>query len=228
MPVGARESAARDEGKQAFTKHLVRLRKIDDSKKFAVGDTVCEALLRNANDGTSSYELLASLFRIRCLNSLVSMIGEIATTKVRHSGHVQTKVIDATYSVLETAHMALAAPSDWSALNMNRDEKLVFAEAAHVLRFGDADGEVHTPVEPEQLLAPRRQDDVADDLWTTFNVIQENAIKGGIRNWVRDETSGRRLRRYTSRAIGGIDQDVKLNKALWVLADKMAKLKKAA
>ncbi len=227
MPVGVKESSARDEHKQLFTKHLVRLRKLDDGKKYNVGGTVCEALLRNANDGTSSYELLAALWRIQCMNSLVAHISDIASCKVRHSGDVQGKVIEATYTVLDTAHIALAAPQDWGQLTMNQDERMAFAEAAHVLRFGDAEGDVHTPVEPKQLLKARRTEDEAPDLWTTFNVVQENAIKGGVKNWVRDE-GGRQMRRYTSRAIKGIDQDVKLNKALWVLADKMAKIKAAA
>jgi len=38
----------------------------------------------------------------------------------------------------------------------------------------------------------------------------------------------RRRRRVATRAVNGIDQDVKLNRALWVLAEGMARLKKAA
>lgn len=227
MPVGVKQAVARDEGKAPFTKHLVRLRKLDDAKQYKVGDTICETLLRNANDGTSAYNLLSGLFRIRCLNSLVAFSSELASCTVRHSGDVTHKVIEGTYSVLNTAHDALEAPENWSALALDRDEKVAFAKAAHVLRFADADGDVHTPVEPQQLLAPKRQGDVADDLWTTFNVVQENAIRGGLQNWVRDE-HGRQMRRYSSRAVKGIDQDVKLNKALWTLAAEMAKLKKAA
>lgn len=226
LPVGVKESSARDEGKQLFTKHLVRLRK-DGDKQLVLGDTFCEALLRNANDGTSSYELLASLFRTTCMNGMVCNVGDIATIKVRHSGDVQAKVIEATYSVIDTSHIALSAPQDWSQIRMEREEREAFAKAAHVLRFADNEGEVHTPVEPAQLLNVRRPEDESRDLWTTFNVVQENVIKGGLKNWVRDE-SGQRMRRYTSRAVNGIDQDVKLNKALWTLAQEMSKLKKAA
>lgn len=225
MPVGVKQATTRIEGKEAFTKHLVRLRKLDDAKQYKVGDTICETLLRNANDGTSAYNLLSGLFRIRCLNSLVAFSSELSSCTVRHSGDVTHKVIEGTYSVLNDAHAALAAPEDWSHMQLDKHEKEAFAEAAHVLRFGDADGEVHTPVEPQQLLAPKRQGDVADDLWTTFNVVQENAVRGGVKNWVRDE-NGRQMRRYTSRAVNGIDQDVKLNKALWVLAAKLAEHKR--
>lgn len=225
VPVGAKQSSSRTAGKADYTKHLIRLRRIDDGKSYNVGDTVCEILLKNANDGTSAYELMAGLFRVRCLNSLVTQTGTIEEIKVRHSGDVQAKVIDGTYTVLKAAENALVAPQDWSSMRLNREERQILAEGAHLLRFGDVEGEAKTPIQPEQLLRQRRSDDVSDDLWTTWNVVQENAIKGGIRAVGRDDL-GRR-RRVTSRAVTGIDQDIKLNKALWLLGAKMAELKGA-
>ncbi|WP_225246260.1 DUF932 domain-containing protein [Agrobacterium tomkonis] len=225
VPVGAKQSATRTEGKADFTKHLIRLRRVDDGKTYHVGDTVCEILLKNANDGTSAYELMAGLFRIRCLNSLVTQTGTIEETKVRHSGDVQGKVIDATYTVLKAAENALVAPQDWSNLRLNSEEKDILAQSAHMLRFGDADGDTTTPIKPAQLLTQRRTGDLGDDLWTTWNVVQENAIKGGIRAYGRDDLG--RPRRVKSRAVTGIDQDIKLNKALWHLGAKMAELKGA-
>lgn len=225
VPVGAKQSSSRTAGKADYTKHLIRLRRIDDGKSYNVGDTVCEILLKNANDGTSAYELMAGLFRVRCLNSLVTQTGTIEEIKVRHSGDVQAKVIDGTYTVLKAAENALVAPQDWSSMRLNREERQILAEGAHLLRFGDVEGEAKTPIQPEQLLRQRRTDDVSDDLWTTWNVVQENAIKGGIRAVGRDDL-GRR-RRITSRAVTGIDQDIKLNKALWLLGAKMAELKGA-
>ena len=61
---------------------------------YRVGDTVCEILLKNANNGTSAYDLMAGLFRICCLNSLVTQTGTIDSVKVRHSGDVNAKVIE--------------------------------------------------------------------------------------------------------------------------------------
>jgi hypothetical protein len=224
MPVGAKQSRTRDVGKADFTKHLIRLRRVDDGKTYNVGDTVCEILLKNANDGTSAYDLMAGLFRVRCLNSLVAQTSTIDSVKVRHSGDVGAKVIEGTYRVLNEAEKTLAAPADWGTVNLNKDERMIFAESAHMVRFADAEGEIATPIKPEQLLIPRRYDDRADDLWTTFNVAQENIIRGGLRGVARDD-EGRRIRRVSTRAVNGIDQDIKLNKALWVLAERMAELK---
>jgi hypothetical protein len=74
-------------------------------------------------------------------------------------------------------------------------------------------------VTESQLLTPRRIDDRASDLWTTFNRVQENMIKGGLRARNKSGHS------TTTRAVKGIDQNVKLNRALWQLAEGMRKLK---
>jgi len=226
-PVGAKQSVARLDDRRDFTKHLIRLRRFDDQvAKYSVGDTVCEMLLKNANDGSSAYDLMAGLFRICCLNSMVTQTGAIDELKVRHSGDVLPKVIEGTYRVLGEAQKALAAPAEWSAQRLVADERMALAEAAHVLRFGDAEGNTKTPVKPEQLLRHRRRGDEGTDLWTTFNVVQENTIKGGVTAYGEDAL-GRR-RRVTTRAVNGIDGDVRLNKALWILAERMAQIKIAA
>lgn len=230
MPVGVKQSSARDIGKQLYTKHLIRLRRMDNAAAYQVGDTVCEILLKNANDGSSAYDLMAGLFRIRCMNSLVTQTGTVDSVKVRHSGDVMGKVIEGTYRVLGEAQKALEAPVEWSRVQLATEERMAFANAVHSLRFGEADeGEQlagpAAAIKPVQLIAPRRADDRAPDLWTTFNVAQENVIRGGLRGITRDANN--RARRVTTRPVNGIDQDVKLNRALWVLTQEMAKLKAA-
>lgn len=66
-----------------------------------------------------------------------------------------------------------------------------------------------------QILSPRRWQDEQNDLWTIFNRLQENLSKGGL--------SGRSAQGKLSRtrAVNGIDGDIKLNRALWVMAEKL-------
>jgi hypothetical protein len=58
-------------------------------------------------------------------------------------------------------------------------------------------------------------------LWKTFNRVQENVIAGGL-SAVQRDAEGRRVRRVSTRRIAGIDQDAKLNRALWQLAGPYA------
>jgi len=221
--VAAKQCIVRHDDRKDFTKHMVRLRRLDDDSKYRVGDTVFEVLLKNANDGSAAYDLLAGMFKILCMNSLVSQTADMESLRVRHSGDVQSKVIEGTYRVLDTAEQSLRAPQDWPRIALDRAEAQIFAEQAHTLRFADADGKVATPVKPEQLLIPRRVEDTAPNLWNVFNVVQENAIRGGLTAMGRDANN--RPRRSTTREVNGIDQDVKLNRALFTLAAKMAELK---
>ncbi|HCS8303492.1 DUF932 domain-containing protein, partial [Escherichia coli] len=85
------------------------------------------------------------------------------------------------------------------------------AQAALTYRYGDE----HHPVTTADILTPRRREDYGKDLWSTYQTIQENMLKGGI--------SGRSARgkRIHTRAIHSIDTDIKLNRALWVMAETL-------
>jgi len=218
--VGGQQAVTRVEGKAPFTKHLLRIRKMDSAVKYSVGDTVAEMRLKNANDGTAGYDLMSALFRIACLNSMVAMKEQLDSLKIRHTGKdIIPRVIDGTFTVVENSKLALAAPEQWSQIKLDREESLLLAQAARDIRFGE-----DAPIEPIALLTARRREDAdRTNLWTNFNVIQENVIRGGLHG-VKVDANNRR-RNVTSRAINGIDQDTKLNRALWTLASKMAELK---
>jgi len=229
-PVEARVSRTRDETKKGFTKHMVRLRqRSGEIKTRAVGDTHFEVVMRNAHDGSAAYDFMAGLFRLVCLNGMVVSDGNLGAAHVRHSGNQSKQlgqVIDAVYSVVEHAPAVLEAPRVWSTIELKRDEQMAMAEAARTIRFSDAEGNVDSPIEAGQLLLPRRSADSGNDLWTTFNRLQENAIRGGLTGYRRNQNN--QLRRSTTREVRGIDSDIKLNKALWQLGVKMAELKQAA
>jgi hypothetical protein len=61
-----------------------------------------------------------------------------------------------------------------------------------------------------------------NSLWTIFNRVQENMIKGGIKGKAFGENGPRKV---TTRAVQSLDRNIKLNQALWVLSGRMAELK---
>lgn len=226
QPFSASQSRSRIEGKAEFTKHMIRFRHMD-LMTVNVGDVVPEVVLVNSHDGTSAYKLMGGMYRLVCSNGLMVADSTVDSVSVMHKGNIIAEVIEASNGILENTGKALKAADTWGRLQLTSGEQSAFAEAAHTVRFADSEGKVTTPITAAQLLQPRRRDDDGSDLWKTFNRVQENVIKGGLTAVQRD-ANGRRVRRVSTRQVKGIDQDVKLNRALWQLAERMAELKGVA
>lgn len=221
----ATQSKARDDDRREFTKHLLRFRRVGVQAVNRLGQLYAEVVLKNANDGSSSYVLDAGLWRLVCLNGMTVSDQQFASVRVSHMGNVTDKVIDGTYTVLDEATKAITVAEHWQDIRLDRREQIAFAEGARVARFGDAGGKVTTPITADQLLTPRRSADAEPTLWATFNRVQENVIRGGLHGVDRHYDADRRrqiTRRVTTRQINGIDQDQKLNKALWTMAEVLA------
>jgi Domain of unknown function (DUF932) len=217
----ASQSGSRREDMTAFAKHMLRFRPFDTVAR--VGDTVPEVVLVNAHNGSSIYKLLAGLFRFVCANGMVVSQQSFGAITVRHQGNVIEQIVSGSQRVIEASSRAVRNIAEWQRMMLNRDEQMAYAESARVLRFADSEGKVSTPVTAEQLLEPRRREDTGNDLYTTFQRVQENTVRGGIH--ATELVDGER-RNLTTRAIRGIDQDIRLNTALWQLTEAMANLKK--
>ena len=136
---------------------------------------------------------------------------------MRHSGNIVDNVIEGATRILEDFELVDGQKDSMKALTLNKGEQSVFANAALALKY-ETDI-APAPITESQLLEPKRMADRADDLWTTLNRVQENLVRGGLRG--RSATG----KRVTTREVQGIDQSIKLNRALWVLAEGMRKLK---
>lgn len=219
QPVKVVTSRTRDETKKGFEKHMIRFRREDT--QVVVGDVFPEVVLVNSHDRSTSYNLMAGLFRLACSNGLVVPQEELAQTRIRHTGdHIVDDVIEGSYRVLSESTEAIETAQTWGMIELSQPEQQALAIGAHHLRFADAHGNVETPIRPEQFLTPRRMEDDKNDLWTVFNRVQENAIKGGLRGVTRNARG--RLRRTSTREVKGIDGNVNLNKALWLVAQHIA------
>ena len=223
FPVKVTCSNVRDVSKRGFEKHMLRFRRTD--AQLAVGDVFPEVVLVNSHDGSTSYNIMAGLFRLACSNGLVVPCSDATQeVSVRHTGrNIVDDVIEGSYRVLAESTAAIETSKQWGLIELNPHEQQALAVGAHHVRFADSHGEINTPIKPEQFLSARRYDDRKNDLWTVFNRVQENAIKGGLRGVVTD-TNGRR-RRTSTKEVKGIDGNVSINKALWKMAEFMASTK---
>lgn len=219
----ARQQRVLLQDKTNFTRHILRFRR-DDAVALHVGDVYPEVVLINSHDRGSAYQMHAGLYRLVCSNGLVVDDGTFARLSIRHSGRVIDDVRHGADNIIREVPRILTDVKEMQAIELVPNEREVFAKAALALRFDDS-----VSVQPYQALVPKRYGDDKTDLWTTFNVIQENLIRGGIRYAVPAHTNeeGMRVpaRRARTREVKSIREDTKLNKALWTLAEEMKRLK---
>ncbi len=215
-PFMVAQGGSRVEGKAEFTKHLIRMRHAGQVNATAEAN---EIILINSHDGASSYQMMAGVIRYVCFNGLV--VGDIANDiRVPHRGDIQGEVIQGAFRVLADFEAVDASIDGMKSLQLKDDEEHAFATAALALRYGErSEGQPPAPVTADQLIEARRPEDLGNSLWVSMNRLQENMLRGGQRG---RSTQGRRMQ---TRAVGSIDRSVSLNRALWVLAEEMRRLK---
>src|SRR5579884_3677850 len=222
VPTTAMQARARTADRQEFTKHLLRLRKVAD---LGYGKPeVHEIVLVNSHDGSSAYNLYGGIFRLVCTNGLIR--GDIdSAMKVYHKGNVVDQVVESTIEIAGRSEQVMEDIACMKRIQLSRAEQLLLSEFALKVRFDLNEGDKsegkkkETIYQPADLLRVHRAEDARNDLFTTFNIIQENVIKGGVSR--RD----RKGKRHTTREIKNIDQNVEINRLLWLLAQKMMELK---
>lgn len=205
FPVHARSNGSRkDSYNDADTrKHIVRFTHADYlDRTFNKDDERPEIILTNSHDGSSSFNIMAGLFRKVCANGLMVMQQGIENERVRHIGHTFNEVIAASLRVANSLEAVMDTVNIMKGINLTeKQRKDLAAEIAH-MRFGER------AKTPENLLTLRRyEDNWQPSLYNTFNVIQENMIKGG--QTVTDRVM---------RPITNIDTDVNLNRNMWSIA----------
>ncbi|WP_232440454.1 DUF932 domain-containing protein [Burkholderia ubonensis] len=160
------QTRVRDEGKREHTKHMIRLRHASQIN----GAEANEIILLNSHDGTSSYQMIAGMFRFVCKNGMVC--GEtLADIRVPHKGNIVDNVIQGANDVLDGFDLIREQKEGMQAVTLKPEEQALFAEAALSLKY-EPSADVPAPITPDQLLRARRIEDRNDDLWTTFNRVQ--------------------------------------------------------
>ena len=192
-----------------YAKHQVVLRHPDLP---VIGGVTPQMIFVNSHDGTSSAEARQGLFRFVCSNGLVVGV-DMARVRVRHSGDAATQVIRRVQEMSKTTQPLFQQIEKWSTIDLSKAKRTQFARLAAMLRWGDP----HR-FEPEALLAPRRAEDDKGTLWTVFNRVQENTVRGGLLGL---SATGRAA---TSRPLSEITATNTFNAQLWQLATEFSEL----
>jgi len=215
IPIAAGQTRVRHPDKRDFTYHVIRFRE-KESQLREVGDIIPEIIVSNSHNGTSAYHLYAGLFRLTCSNGMTVSDGTIESISVRHVGNVAKEALGASLELLEQMPRLVQTVRAWMGHMLTREAQKQYATAAAKLRW---EPNANQP-NPAQLLGLRRSEDQGNDLWHTFQRVQENISKGSIT--IYSPGSRRQYRR--SRGITSVTTDIKFNRHLWELTEGFAKV----
>ncbi len=217
FPIHAEQSTVRVARREGYQRHLIRFAK--NGLSFD-GERV-DLVLYNSHDRGCAFKLIGSVWRQVCENGLM-VASEFANFSHKHIGFKPDDFVHSAGEIAAAAGTIADRVDEMKVIEMTPDERGVFAQVAHSLVY---DKPEQAPIQPHQLLEERRYDDKGHDLWTSYNVIQENIVRGGLKGTTRG--SNGRMRRTTTRPVKALDRNIKLNQALWFLTEKMAELKQA-
>ena len=209
----------KDETKQGFQRHIVRLQHQSLLPK-QVGDYFPEILLMNSHDGSSALRMTLGLFRLVCSNGMVS---GSSTDEIRFA-HRQISlpaIQGGIMRLVEGAGRMTDAVDRMGAIHLNQSQMKEFAERAIALRY---DRPQLLPFQPtnedvqevqketmrwenrlNSVTRVLRVEDTENSLWNFYNRVQENLTQG---------IQGGGIRRITAPLA-----DISVNRELWNIAE---------
>jgi len=194
----------------AHSKHLVRFRPLDEEFSFSDprtgGAVFPEIICRNSSNGTSRFGLESGAFTMVCSNGLTirlpgfEELGEEMSRK--HIAFDAQLAYDAVQNMAANFGGFFETVGEMTQRDLTDGERVDLAVEARTIRGWD------DSIDPMVLLQPRRGEDLGRDLWTSYNVLQENLVRGGIK-----------LASRTSRDLSNIDALSRVNAQLWDAAE---------
>ena len=224
MDQGWELQSAKQNGRSDYSRHMIRF--INPALGFMnlQNDKVRpQIILDNSHNGTSYAQFHMGLFRLVCTNGLVvAMPGFYETSKIRHMGMDAFEIKKMLENAAEHYRLVGTNLENMQAVTLLQDQKEEFAIKAIAYRephlFINEDGtidykKVTDSTNPLHIIEPTRVEDKVDNLWTTYNVVQEHMIKGGY------ERKSEKGRASTTKGMTNASRSIAYNKKLWEVAE---------
>jgi len=164
--------------------------------------------------------LLMGIYRVICTNGL--FVGtNFFVHEIRHSGNTLDVLNQGILQALDHTKRLSDVITAMQGKELSQEQAVQFAnDAARLLVPNNAVQVTH------RLLKPTRAEDDYRDLWTTFNVVQENAMRGRQITYTLETVEGnglKKVRAMNTRPIKpNTGKDADFNQALFNLAVKLA------
>ncbi len=197
--------------KQGYQRHVVSMR-LKDGPALKVGDSELRALITNSHCGSSALMLSLGIYRPVCSNGLVVCQGTFESVRVKHIGvGLDQQIAEFIERITIAAEALRGIVANMQSKQLSRFEQMILATSIIERRF-TADQRAARPNLLADVLTPRRFEDADASVWSVYNRVQENIIKG-----FTSSDDGKAVR-----GVKAVDRDLKLNQDLWSAALSLA------
>lgn len=221
-PVKASQRKARKGKASQFSKHMITFQNPTIQIKSKDGDDAFpQIIVTNSHDGLSSFKFMMGIYRMVCSNGLVIADQEFSNFKIRHMGYSFEELEKTITQAVEDLPSRVKVLNDMRERILNKEEQHKLALDAMLIRAGITPGSEqaskfnYDEETLEEILEPRRKEDEGDNLWKTFNRIQEAVTQGGFHAALK----GAKVRKV--RKIKSFEKDLKINQELFKLASAL-------
>lgn len=195
-------------GRGSFGQHAINLVHKSQVESFNsnLAEGFPQATIINSHDLTKRFCVVLGFFRLICSNGLIAPSGMCSTTRMVHrqSEDKEDVIIKSLDQAFNGFNTILSKVNEMKDRQLSEEESFSLARFANYIRFR------YRMTQPKKfdanaILKPRRIVDDKRDLWSTFNVIQENITIGGF---------------GIGKGITQFQDDVRFNQEFWVGAEK--------
>ncbi len=192
--------------RQGYQKHVLRF-----NTGLSNSHGNLQVLAINSHEGSSALTFRLGFFRMVCSNGLIIGSDLIPQIKVRHTSNGLLKLNDSVDELLQWQRVAMDNIEKMSSKKLSSDDYEKLALASAKIRMGEKFTDKIVP-----LFESKRYADNAPDLFTAFNVIQENVMRTGFYALNKENNVAIKVR-----AIRGVNASLELNTALYNEAMKL-------
>jgi hypothetical protein len=187
-----------------YGRHMVKLSHPELLKSTDHNDVKMQLIVTNSFDGSSAFKIQLGFFRFVCANGMI--VGEtLESYKHKHTGMILEELDESIERIAAQVKNLSGLLSKMKEKNLSTAQIISFEHEAMKLRSDKIQAVEWTA---------RREEDKPLDLFTVYNRIQEDLVRGG----TAATSSSGRVR--VLREIKGVDKLRELNEKLFDLAVK--------
>ncbi len=209
----------------SFSPHMVKLfnpdLKINKDEGGEENISYPQIILKNRHDGLGKFQFMSGIYRLVCSNGMVIATQKFGEVRIAHRGYSFDEMRDIVRTRTEAIQEQIEVMNDMQVRMLDQTEREELAMRSIILRSNTQAGTKEAKelikrvdkVTLKELLSPEREADRGNDLWNTFQVVQEKITKGLFHMPLGAQAKVRKVREINS-----FEKDLEFNKELFTTA----------